>query len=683
MTRNSRPSVKVASTMLRHCGETEYASYLSALPMDESFRRKRLGYRANFIAQWPDPKTWFSESLPVRIGCLVGDAQAFPTYPVSFRARSYLYYLALTDRTRLDYDFLFAVGNMRVAETLAPLNAYFGLDELVADSGKIGYSEAGMRSSLYGTLPRIAMHSGIRSFDDLRQSHLDELTAAVGTFAARNDAHLYKLPDEDFPSGFVRGWHHRIQRLQLLLFHRGNDVVRPRIIQDKRKPMPSPRPDLQEWPDRWIARKRQTLARGTLDHVAVSLRHFVKFLSSWSPAISTFADVTPARFSAYLLLLQSEATRRTGAPLSITARRARAGIVARFLADGAALGWPDFPNRPLLDPNDLPRVPHRIPRFIPEGELSRLMEQVPKLECEFQKTALVVARWSGARRSEITRLRLDCLDQYPDGTARLRIPAGKTLRERMVPLHDDAAFLLRGLIAKRLQARDRPILDERTGEFVRFVFYRRSGRISPDYLLQESLKAICTLVGLVSPNGKPTITAHRFRHTVGTQLAERGAKLHTIMSVLGHQSPHMSMVYARISDAEVLRDYRSVLGPGEVIAGPGAEAIRAGKLSCSAIDWLKSNFIKTELELGHCLRLPSEGPCECDLYLSCTKFVTTKAYADRLRERRKLEVTLAADARNRSWPREVERHSGIASRIERLLHDLDEPIESDMSTEPR
>jgi len=234
------------------------------------------------------------------------------------------------------------------------------------------------------------------------------------------------------------------------------------------------------------------------------------------------------------------------------------------------------------------------------------------------------------------------------------------------------------LIGKRLQARDRPILDERTGEHVRFVFYRRSGRISPDYLLQDSLKTVCTLAGLVNPNGKPTVTAHRFRHTVGTQLAERGAKLHTIMSVLGHQTPHMSMVYARISDAEVLRDYHSALGPGEMIAGPGAEAIRAGKLSCSAIDWLKSNFIKTELELGHCLRLPSEGPCECDLYLSCAKFVTTKAYADRLRDRRKLELALAGDAHNRAWPREVERHRGTAGRIEQLLADLDEPIEKDM-----
>ena len=113
-----------------------------------------------------------------------------------------------------------------------------------------------------------------------------------------------------------------------------------------------------------------------------------------------------------------------------------------------------------------------------------------------------------------------------------------------------------------------------------------------------------------------------------------------------------------------------------MIAGPGAEAIRAGKLSCSGIDWLKSNFIKTELELGHCLRLPSEGPCECDRYLSCAKFVTSKAYAGRLRERRKLELALATDARERGWQREIERHNGIAARIERLLVDLDEPTES-------
>ena len=138
------------------------------------------------------------------------------------------------------------------------------------------------------------------------------------------------------------------------------------------------------------------------------------------------------------------------------------------------------------------------------------------------------------------------------------------------------------------------------------------------------------------------------------------------MQVLGHESPAMSMVYARISDPKVLRDYQAVLGPGAVIAGPGADAVRGGKLSVGAVDWLKTNFLKTELELGHCLRLPTEGPCECEVFLTCSRFVTTPAYAPRLRERHTLELALVADAEARGWPREIERHRCTAAQIEKL-----------------
>ncbi|WP_442813184.1 tyrosine-type recombinase/integrase [Streptomyces sp. NBC_01800] len=61
--------------------------------------------------------------------------------------------------------------------------------------------------------------------------------------------------------------------------------------------------------------------------------------------------------------------------------------------------------------------------------------------------------------------------------------------------------------------------------------------------------------------GRATVTAHRFRHTVGTQLAERGAKLHTIMKVLGRSSVSMALVYAQISDQEVLATTRPSSNP--------------------------------------------------------------------------------------------------------------------------
>jgi integrase len=66
--------------------------------------------------------------------------------------------------------------------------------------------------------------------------------------------------------------------------------------------------------------------------------------------------------------------------------------------------------------------------------------------CPVRRTALLLSRWTGARRSEIRRLSLDCLDAYPDGYPRLRIPVGKGYSERMAPLHPQAADELRHLI---------------------------------------------------------------------------------------------------------------------------------------------------------------------------------------------------------------------------------------------
>ncbi|MFE7268899.1 hypothetical protein ACFU9B_44625 [Streptomyces sp. NPDC057592] len=134
----------------------------------------------------------------------------------------------------------------------------------------------------------------------------------------------------------------------------------------------------------------------------------------------------------------------------------------------------------------------------------------------------------------------------------------------------------------------------------------------------------------------------------------------------------MSMTYTHISDPTVLADYQAVLQPGAAVAGPLADTLRSGQLDQGALDWLKTNFYKTELELGRCLRLPQEGPCECDLYLTCAKFVTTPQYAPRLRERLCVERQLITDATDRGWEREIERYQRLADRITGLLDGLDE-----------
>jgi hypothetical protein len=117
--------------------------------------------------------------------------------------------------------------------------------------------------------------------------------------------------------------------------------------------------------------------------------------------------------------------------------------------------------------------------------------------------------------------------------------------------------------------------------------------------------------------------------------------------------------------------------PGAVIAGPVADTLRAGQLGQDALDWLKANFYRTEPELGRCLRLSQEGPCECDLYLTCAEFVTIPQYAPRLRECFCLESQLADDAQERGWPREMERHQRTIARLRSLLEELGEPRGND------
>jgi hypothetical protein len=98
------------------------------------------------------------------------------------------------------------------------------------------------------------------------------------------------------------------------------------------------------------------------------------------------------------------------------------------------------------------------------------MPVINQITCPFQRATLLTARWSGARRHEIRHLPLDCLDHYPDGTPRLRLPGRKTYKERVVPFHQDAANALQTLIDLRKDGPERPFTDPRTGEQVRYLF---------------------------------------------------------------------------------------------------------------------------------------------------------------------------------------------------------------------
>jgi hypothetical protein len=60
------------------------------------------------------------------------------------------------------------------------------------------------------------------------------------------------------------------------------------------------------------------------------------------------------------------------------------------------------------------------------------------------------------------------------------------------------------------------------------------------------------VIGLHDQAGQPvTVTAHQFRHTLGTRLINSGVPQHVVQKLLGHASPHMTAHYARVHDTTI------------------------------------------------------------------------------------------------------------------------------------
>ena len=434
----------------------------------------------------------------------------------------------------------------------------------------------------------------------------------------------------------------------------------------------------------------------TIKAYAYDLQKLHLFLEEAGLPVDEF---TPARAMDFLgwLRVQSSARRAQRLELGVVARGGRllsAKTCNRVMAAGSSyfeflIACEAYTSRenPIVKVTDhaAARVPSRYRPPLANASKQRpvrrvlrvkTVESVPRPMTPETYGALLELMWEGGPRpGEVLGLPLED-GSYAQRRVTIRKrddhPAGvqqKSRRDRVVDLHEGRALpALSSYVMK-----ERPADAEAPWLFL--VGGRGKRRLEP--LGYDGMVRMFARAAERAGVRDAWLTPHALRHTLGTQLAEKGARMQTIMKILGHQSPGMSMTYTHISDPSVLAGYQAVLQPGALIAGPIAETLRAGELDQDALDWLKTNFYKTELELGRCLRLRlrlrQEGPCECDLYLTCAKFVTTPEHAPRLRNRLCVEEQLALDAEERGWGREVERHQRIAGRICALLDDLGEP----------
>ena len=612
-----------------HVDRGTYRQWVWQNIRSSSVRSARMHSYDDFVRRWPRLQDWFAAPLRQRLlddeDCVRGQNPHGGASVIM----PYLSYLSLVHGVGLDYDVL--LGRTFASPfTNSVHNGGLGVDvELfdrhVARLIQLGYAPAGARQQLKWPLGRMLLHRGDPDLGALSVDDLDELRTAVDRFTARlrleplRDFYSRSRSAADQPDSARDYFSTAIARMhavQVLLFNVGQIDQAPsgRIDAgtwtDHLAPSQAP-PRIRAVIERYL---RLHLAANldrpqTVRHSRDALRRLVHWLTSTHPEVTNLNQLHREHAEEFLRWFGEQTSQHTGVPLALTTRRSVITLLTRFVNETAAWQWVDVPARVLFTRGDIPKIPRSLPRFIPDDQLIALMNAVDQLQDPYQRAALIVARWSGARRDEIRRLAVDCLDSYPDGHPRIRIPVGKGHTERSIPLHPQAAQALQPLLALASEQAPRGQYDSSAGRAVRHLFVVRGKLLSNAFLFDLSLKTACTAAGLVDPQGRQTITAHRFRHTIGTQLAEGGARLQTIMAVLGHRTPNMSIIYASLSDPTVKQQYQDALdrhlGPQVTLAGPAAASLRDHRLDPDAVHWLQTNFLKTELELG---TLPATAP---------------------------------------------------------------------------
>lgn len=185
-----------------------------------------------------------------------------------------------------------------------------------------------------------------------------------------------------------------------------------------------------------------------------------------------------------------------------------------------------------------------IPKALPAGHVQRLLDSCDRDDPVHARdyAILMLTARLGLRSIEVARLELGDID-WRGGRILLR---GKASREDGMPLPVDVGQALAAYLA-----------DARPATTLRRVFIsckapRRA--IRPD-LVSDVTRRACDRAGL------PRVGAHRLRHTLATEMLQRGVKLIDIGQVLRHRDLATTALYAKV-DLGTLRSI-ALPWPGE------------------------------------------------------------------------------------------------------------------------
>jgi integrase len=396
---------------------------------------------------------------------------------------------------------------------------------------------------------------------------------------------------------------------------------------------------------RW-ARWRITTTTKSPASVAVStssLRRFSGWLADRDALPAEPAEITRG-------LLEDYRTHVHALPVSAQRRNGLLTDLKVFLDDIRLHEWaPGLPANATYYRGEIPRPRQALPRFIDEFVMGQLQtdEALDRLPDLTTRTAVVILIETGLRSVDCLRLPFDPITVDEAGAPYLRFVNHKASKEAVIPV---SGRVLGAVRRQQDELRDRYDIPP--------VFLLPAIRKNPDghralswSTLNRRLQRWLTDGEVHDAAGRPAkITAHQFRHTVGTRMINNEVPLDIVQRMLDHGSPEMTARYATIKDQTLRREWerfqQRVDIRGALIPLPDAPAM-------SDAAWALENLARAKQTLpnGYC-GLPLQQACPhpnacltCDSFLTTTEFLPQ--HRDQLTRTERLIAEAEADGRYR------------------------------------
>ena len=404
-----------------------------------------------------------------------------------------------------------------------------------------------------------------------------------------------------------------------------------------------------------------------------ALRWFAAFLHHHHPEVNAASGISRDVLEHYVSWLSA-------APeLSGNTTNTYLVVLRSFLQACHRHDWmPGLSGHAALYLDELPPRPRPLPRFIPEFVMTQLEDRdnLALLPDETTRHLLILIQETGLRANDACLLEYNPVIVDSAGWPCLKYFNHKMTAEQLVPLSQRASDAVRA---------QQHHLDSRWPAGCPKLF--PSPHSNPDgaqafsyATLRQRLAAWQQQIGLHDETGQPvTVTAHQYRHTLGTRLINAGVPQHVVQKMLGHASPQMTARYATIHDATVraaFDDYqqRRVDIHGDRLPfdphGPSAEA-----------EWIKHNLARVQASLpnGYCGRPPQQDCPHPNACLTCPDFQTTATFLPIHRRQHDDALELIDLAEQRGNGRLADNHRKVADNLTRIIAALETLDEQDTS----